>query len=357
MSEAPEEDLWQVAVAPGDTRMMTLEQLDAAFEAGLVNESTLIAEAGSRDWEPLYVVAGLEPPSSVGQHTVPGPPVSLDPPTRPLGTAGANQVNGKVPLPGPAAAPRVPRPKPRPGTIPGTGMMPPLPSKSPSMAETAAAVVAEAGTASRPPPESAAPPLPPNAFAHLAQEAIAEARAPSAPAVADVVPPAPFGTAVNVSQIPVANVQPPSAPPPPMASAPPMAPPVAGAQVNPTPSAAPPLPADAFAHLPGTVDAPVPSAGGLAVETAQAVPAAARGNRILEWLLLGAAAVLGLLVVLHRNGSLLSISSSIGAESAYLGFEHAVLGEPSVNTPRGVKNLLKRLTAETQVAASASKDE
>ncbi len=357
MSEAPEEDLWQVAVAPGDTRMMTLEQLDAAFEAGLVNESTLIAEAGSSDWEPLYVVAGLEPPSTVGQHTVPGPPVSLDPPTRPIGTAGANQVNGKVPLPGPATAPRVPRPKPRPGTIPGTGMMPPLPSKSPSMAETAAAVVAEAGTASRPAPESLAPPLPPNAFAHLAQEAIAEARGPAAPAVADVVPPAPFGTA-NVSQIPVANVLPPSAPPPPpMASAPPMAPPAATARVNPTPSAAPPLPADAFAHLPGTVDAPVPDAGGLAVETAQAEPAAARDNRMQEWLLLGAAAVLGLLVVLHRNGSLLSISSSLGAESAYLSFERAVLGEPSVNTPRGVRNLLKRLAAETQARASASKDE
>src|SRR5690606_32558171 len=139
---------------------MTLEQLDAAFEEGVIRETTLITEAGTNQLQPLYVVAGLDPPTvePVAPATVPPLAAVLDAPPPPT--------TSKVPLPSTSTSvPRPAAPVPRPGAP-----RPEQPRKrSPSFVETAEAVVAEAGTAKK---KSSPPPLPANAFAHLAAQAI-----------------------------------------------------------------------------------------------------------------------------------------------------------------------------------------
>jgi hypothetical protein len=58
-----ENTLWDVVTSPGKTERMTLDQLDASFQAGAISEGTLVREPGTNDWRPLYEVAGLEPPN------------------------------------------------------------------------------------------------------------------------------------------------------------------------------------------------------------------------------------------------------------------------------------------------------
>src|SRR5690606_6546505 len=89
MADAPaqESDLWLVSVGPGDTRRMTLDQLDEAFSDGMIDETTMLCELGTEDWQPLYVVAGREPPTRV---TAPGAPA---PPHSPPAAASAPVVN------------------------------------------------------------------------------------------------------------------------------------------------------------------------------------------------------------------------------------------------------------------------
>lgn len=78
MADAPaqESELWLVSVGPGDTRRMTLDQLDQAFSDGMIDEATMLCEVGTEDWQPLYVVAGLEPPTRVTAPGSPAPPHS-----------------------------------------------------------------------------------------------------------------------------------------------------------------------------------------------------------------------------------------------------------------------------------------
>ncbi len=374
MTQAPHEDLWQVAVAPGDTRTMTLEQLDAAFEAGLVSETTLIAEAGSSDWEPLYVVAGLEPPeqepapalqpsipqpqvprpavphpaaprTAVPHPRVPSPPTSVEPSTLPHPAPRPPRGPSRVPRPTPTPPPPIQRPagRQRSGTMPGPGVVP-IATKTPSMMETAAAVVAETGTATKPTP-SKAPPLPANAFAHLAQEALAQGK-PSAPLPMPSQPPAP-------PPLP-ASAHPPAVPPanalafPLVGGLPPAATAPAPSTAPVSRSMAPPLPVDAFAHL-----SAAPAAPNVTPESAPE-EVSASGNRTLEWLILAAAAFAGLLVIGHRSGVLFGLSEGLGAQSTYLSLEKSLLGEPSVNTPRGVEQLVERVSAEKSAAAASN---
>jgi hypothetical protein len=63
--------------------------------------------------------------------------------------------------------------------------------------------------------------------------------------------------------------------------------------------------------------------------------------RRLELALIGAAAVLGLLVILQRNGALAALFASAGQESAYQSLE-ASLGGPGLGTPRAVEALIKK---------------
>ncbi len=52
MSEMQNEE-WLVQLASGDVRLMTLEELDAAFQEGLVDESTLVRRDGASKWHRL----------------------------------------------------------------------------------------------------------------------------------------------------------------------------------------------------------------------------------------------------------------------------------------------------------------
>src|ERR1700727_3576641 len=59
MSEVTEEQ-WHVQVEPGDVRLWTLDQLDAAFKAELVDESTFVLEVGKTEWMTLGALLGLD---------------------------------------------------------------------------------------------------------------------------------------------------------------------------------------------------------------------------------------------------------------------------------------------------------
>jgi len=66
------------------------------------------------------------------------------------------------------------------------------------------------------------------------------------------------------------------------------------------------------------------------------------GNK-LKWTAVALAGLVGLGVVLHRNGVLLNLAQSLGKVDGYLALENGVLGGPGEGTPRGVQALWERL--------------
>jgi hypothetical protein len=59
MDQATDEQ-WHVQVEAGDVRLWTLDQLDAAFKAELVDESTFVLEVGKTEWMQLGTLLGLD---------------------------------------------------------------------------------------------------------------------------------------------------------------------------------------------------------------------------------------------------------------------------------------------------------
>src|SRR3954468_12963499 len=53
------EDRYHTQIEAGDVRLFTLDQLDAAFNAGLIHENTYVCLEGGSDWLTLGEVAGL----------------------------------------------------------------------------------------------------------------------------------------------------------------------------------------------------------------------------------------------------------------------------------------------------------
>jgi hypothetical protein len=53
------EDRYYTQVDAGDVRLFTLDQLDAAFNAGLIHENTYVCQEGASEWLTLGEVAGL----------------------------------------------------------------------------------------------------------------------------------------------------------------------------------------------------------------------------------------------------------------------------------------------------------
>src|SRR3954464_8114539 len=53
------EDRYTPQIEAGDVRLFTLDQLDAAFNAGLIHENTYVCLEGSSEWLTLGEVAGL----------------------------------------------------------------------------------------------------------------------------------------------------------------------------------------------------------------------------------------------------------------------------------------------------------
>src|SRR5215472_6012144 len=73
-------DKWYVRLPSGEVGMMTLDELDQAFNEGRVSASTEIVQVGGSKWAPLGEVAGLE-------HAEPSwtpPPVTSARPSDPM---------------------------------------------------------------------------------------------------------------------------------------------------------------------------------------------------------------------------------------------------------------------------------
>ncbi|HEX4445482.1 MAG TPA: hypothetical protein VH044_02045 [Polyangiaceae bacterium] len=54
------EELWYVKLANGDVHRVTLDQLDGAFQAGHIDEGTMVLAAGASTWTKLGDLAGLD---------------------------------------------------------------------------------------------------------------------------------------------------------------------------------------------------------------------------------------------------------------------------------------------------------
>jgi len=76
----PDADLWYVMLADGDVHRVTLDQLDEAFQAGHIDQETLVLAEGARQWTALGQLAGLDetPPPPRMPVTTSFRPVSVD---------------------------------------------------------------------------------------------------------------------------------------------------------------------------------------------------------------------------------------------------------------------------------------
>jgi hypothetical protein len=56
-----DDERWHVRLTDDDVKLMTLEQLDDAYRLSIVDSETALWKPGMREWQPLRIVAGLEP--------------------------------------------------------------------------------------------------------------------------------------------------------------------------------------------------------------------------------------------------------------------------------------------------------
>jgi len=86
------EDKWHVALAPGEVKVVSLEQLDDLYRLSIVDAETKVWQDGMTEWQPLRVIAGLDDaPAPEPKRTYPKPPSprSAPPPPRPQSVAPA----------------------------------------------------------------------------------------------------------------------------------------------------------------------------------------------------------------------------------------------------------------------------
>jgi hypothetical protein len=71
------EELWYVKVADDDVHRMTLDQLDGAFQAGHIDESTMVLAADATEWARLGELLGLDDASEASEepHAVEAAPL------------------------------------------------------------------------------------------------------------------------------------------------------------------------------------------------------------------------------------------------------------------------------------------
>jgi len=62
--ETEKDERWYVQFDSGDVRLMTLDELDQAFEAGEVHAQTYLIQVGETNWQSLADVAGLDDESN-----------------------------------------------------------------------------------------------------------------------------------------------------------------------------------------------------------------------------------------------------------------------------------------------------
>jgi hypothetical protein len=77
------EDQWHVQVEAGDVRLWTLDQLDAAFKAELVDESTFVLEVGKTEWMQLGTLLGGDDDDDAPATATPAP-VAVNAPIAPV---------------------------------------------------------------------------------------------------------------------------------------------------------------------------------------------------------------------------------------------------------------------------------
>lgn len=65
---------WHVALAPGDVKVVSLEQLDDLFRLSIVDAETKVWQDGMTEWQPLRVIAGLDEPAPEPKRSYPKPP-------------------------------------------------------------------------------------------------------------------------------------------------------------------------------------------------------------------------------------------------------------------------------------------
>lgn len=61
LNQSNESGMWYVQFASDVVRVMTLDQLDAAFQSGSIGEETLVRQDGVSAWSRLAEIAGIEP--------------------------------------------------------------------------------------------------------------------------------------------------------------------------------------------------------------------------------------------------------------------------------------------------------
>ena len=104
------EDIWHVQLESGEVRQLTLDQLDAFFNNGIIDEDTYVLADGEMEWRTLRVVLGLEEESAAPAPVV---PAAVFAPANPF--APTLQV---TPTPAPVSYGAVP-PYPRESAAPG----------------------------------------------------------------------------------------------------------------------------------------------------------------------------------------------------------------------------------------------
>src|SRR3954470_22595089 len=72
------EDIWLVQLRTGCITVMTLNELDAAFQRGTVDESTCVQRDGSFVWARIGDLAGIDPTVMVPRDHVPFGVTSYD---------------------------------------------------------------------------------------------------------------------------------------------------------------------------------------------------------------------------------------------------------------------------------------
>jgi hypothetical protein len=103
------EDRYYTQVEAGDVRLFTLDQLDAAFNAGLIHENTYVCLEGESEWLTLAEVAGLgdeeeEPapvsaPQLIAQPVPHAPAAPVQPFAEPWGVAASPSIVPSAPAP------------------------------------------------------------------------------------------------------------------------------------------------------------------------------------------------------------------------------------------------------------------
>ncbi len=60
MNDVANAEMWDVEIASGIVRTMTLDELDEAYQNGVIDESTRVRQSGAPNWSTLAAVAGTE---------------------------------------------------------------------------------------------------------------------------------------------------------------------------------------------------------------------------------------------------------------------------------------------------------